>query len=90
MALSEIPDLVARAGALLIRAQDLANAFRPSRNDQVSVIVMAVTDAHALLRQILAGESNARPSAVSATLNAESAKLDVLERLLLHRCNGEA
>ena len=89
MVTSEIAELIVRAGALLTRAQDLANAFRPLHDDQVSIVVIAVTGAHAQLRQMLAGESDIRPSAISEYLNAQSAKLDALEGRL-HRYNSEA
>ena len=85
MAASEISDLIARATALLNRAQRLANtAIQPSLNNQITVIAATLRDTHVELRRMLSGESVSRPAGPRATLDAQAAKLDVLEDRLAH------
>jgi hypothetical protein len=91
MAASEIAELIARAMALLKRAEQLATSAMPaSLSNQLTVVEATLRDAHVELRRILSGESDTRPSAVKATLDAEAEKLGVLEHQLPHRDAAEA
>lgn len=80
MATSEISDLLARATALLRRAQELADtAVQQSLSNQLTVTTMTVRDAHVELRQILSGLMDVQSAAIEATLETEAAKLDAIE-----------
>ena len=80
MAASEISDLIARATALLTRAQRLSNAaIQPSLNDQIAVIATTLRDTLVELRRMLTSESLGHPADSKATLDVEAAKLDALE-----------